>query len=416
MSAALLVTFAGFRWTSVQAAPSGPGGLSFADRIPAETRPLDKFLAAKNPPLALTLEKSEDPAGPASITYTSQSWHGADWSHRLKIYRPKETTFPDAALVLVMGFPTAYDGLFGQLGATASGATCAVIDDVPNQPIDGKTEDALLADSLDRMLESGDPADSIVFPMTKSIVRGMDAVQQWSGGRIKRFILIAPSKRAWAVWLAAAEDKRVTGFIPIGYNNLRVDLQIPNQKAEWGEYSSFLKQYTNRGLAEKMLTGRGKRLMDCLDPFTFRHRLNKPKLIIDSTNNGYWTLDALNVYWDKTLEPADLLYIPNAGHYMEQEIPKVFGSIIAWSRLTLAGEKRADKPLSEQLWYAHSASMDFRTAEWESLDLGPETRGKKLADLIPKDAGKPVTAWFVAREYPGEPQSLRVTSSISMGK
>ena len=36
-----------------------------------------------------------------------------------------------------------------------------------------------------------------------------------------------------------------------------------------------------------------------VDPFTYRDRLTKPKLLINGTNDRYWTLDALDLYWNE---------------------------------------------------------------------------------------------------------------------
>ena len=33
-------------------------------------------------------------------------------------------------------------------------------------------------------------------------------------------------------------------------------------------------------------------------PWVYRDKLTMPKLILNGTNDPYWTLDALNLYWD----------------------------------------------------------------------------------------------------------------------
>ncbi len=257
--------------------------------------------------------------------------------------------------------------------------------------------------------------------------------------------MIGFSKRALAAWLAAT-DPRVMGLVSIGYNNLNVEKQAPNQLREWGQYSPLLRAYTRGGLIEKVYSPPGQKLMATWDPYSFLNRINKPKYILDATNNGYWTLDAFDLYADKLKGPSNLLYVANAGHYMENAIPSVFASAAAWCRATL--EKKALPKIAidaaktiqnhtQETWtnpprvrtglprearnvkvfFAYSASQDFRETQWQEVpapDILVSLSVLHEAKLPPVPSDKPFAAAFVEAEFPGGALPLKLTSRVLM--
>ena len=95
---------------------------------------------------------------------------------------------------------------------------------------------------------------------------------------------------------------------------LNLGMQGPNQLKVWGQYSEQIHDYVDRGLMETVATPAGTNLWKMVDPFSFRARLTKPKLLINGTNDRYWTLDALDLYWTELQGPKYLIELPNAGH------------------------------------------------------------------------------------------------------
>ena len=200
-------------------------------------------------------------------------------------------------------------------------------------------------------------------------------------------------------------DSRVRAVVPQVYDNLRLPAQMAHQVRTWGGYSDQIHDYTQRGIQDRMQTRQGGELVDIVDPFVHRHRLVLPKLIINGTNDRYWPLDALNLYWDRLRGPKCLLYLPNSGHSMTDS-GRVDDTTVAFFRQVAEGHplprfqwrfERTDRELrlhmqgrgaAEQarLWSARSESLDFREARWESVPATGE-RGDFVAELPRPSAG-----------------------------
>src|SRR5262249_54010271 len=147
-----------------------------------------------------------------------------------------------------------------------------------------------------------------------------------------------------------------------------------------------------RGLMEKVATPSGTQLWKMVDPFTYRDRLTKPKLLINGTNDRYWTLDALDLYWNELEGPKHLIELPNAGHDLKENrdwalagLGAFFQSVISnhplprvtWDLASGAGSEcifriRANPaPQAARIWTAHSQTRDYRESRWESEPLKP---------------------------------------------
>jgi PhoPQ-activated pathogenicity-related protein len=225
--------------------------------------------------------------------------------------------------------------------------------------------------------------------MVKSAVRAMDTVQkycqdEWSV-QLDAFTITGGSKRGWTTWLTGAVDERATAIAPMVIDTLNMQPQMKHQLESWGSYSDEIDDYTSRGLQKHMNTEAGRALTAIVDPYSYREVLTQPKLIMMGTNDNYWPLDALNLYWDDLAGEKYILYVPNNGHGL-RDYPRVIGSFCALHQHIANGKKlpklswsfvpNGDKltlrvqsdqaPKSVHVWLAQSSTRDFRQAEWKS--------------------------------------------------
>lgn len=372
---------------------------------------LDAYVKKPDPSFAWSVQgEVQTPLGTiTTIDLASQTWQEIVWKHNLTVYSPKDVPAGDAMLFFITGGgtgskPDEGDHSQGFGLARLCGARVAVLHQAPNQPLLGdKAEDALIAETFVRYLETKDENWPLLFPMVKSAVRGMDAVQAWAKDKglpaVTRFVVTGASKRGWTTWLTGAVDDRVIAIAPMVIVMLNLGPQGPNQLKVWGKYSEQIDDYVQRGLMSRTQTEDGKKLWTMVDPFTFRERLKKPKMLINGTNDRYWTLDAIDFYWDDLIGPKYLVELPNAGHGLDKNRDWALHGLGVFFRHVTAGRpmptlawtksKGADgtftwtvhanaPPKAARLWQAHSATRDFRESPWESTPLAPalEITGK----------------------------------------
>ncbi len=362
---------------------------------------LDEYLKKPEPAFAWsqTGTASSKAGVVTSIKLTSQVWQGITWSHDLRVYEPREIVHPDAMLLFITGGDSQrqasdddHKQAFGL--AQVCGARVAVLPQVPNQPLlDGKTEDELIAETFVRYLQTKDENWPLLFPMVKSAVKAMDAIQAWSrqnGKPVARFVVTGGSKRGWTTWLTGATDDRVIAIAPMVIVMLNLGPQGPNQLKVWGKYSEQIGDYVERGLMETVATPAGTKLWKMVDPFTYRGRLLKPKMLINGANDRYWTLDALDLYWNELQGTKYLIELPNAGHDLKNNrdwvtsgLGAFFHHVVAdrpmplltWDFAQGAGGdfhftiRSSPAPQAARIWTAHSDNRDFRESKWSDSPL-----------------------------------------------
>ena len=350
------------------------------------------------------------------LELTSQTWMDMPWKHVFMIYEPKKVVHPGHVLLFITGGsslkkPNDENRQMGLMLATLSGARVAMLHQVPNQPLlGGRKEDDLITDTFLLYLATGDKRWPLLFPMVKSAVRAMDAVEQiaaqeWKSP-VKGFVVTGASKRGWTTWLTGATDKRVVGIAPMVIDTLNFQKQMDYQIASWGKYSEQIDDYTRKGLVQRMADEKTEPLWKWTDPYTYRSQLGLPKLIINGTNDRYWTVDALNNYWDDLSGIKHIRYVPNAGHNLKGGQEGALTTLAAffqhtaagkplpvleWEHVTLADKLRLKMksdvlPTGVKLWVASSETKDFRDSEWKPTLLEAQA-GEFVGEIDKPKAG-----------------------------
>ncbi len=331
----------------------------------------------------------------------SQVWQDIKWEHQIQVYEPQAIEFPEVmGLLITGGSANPEDQALGLTAANLMGARLAVLYHIPNQPLFGDLrEDALISHTWVKYLETGDEDWILLFPMVKSALRAMDCLQELAQERwqvnLHEFVVLGASKRGWTTYLTAiADPQRTIAIAPMVFDILNIPVQIQHQRDFWGDYSKQIDDYTEKGLAQTLDTEHGFRLAWMVDPYSYRDRLLMPKLIVLGSNDPYWPIDAINLYWSGLAQPKLLLIAPNCGHGLE-DMSRVIGSLGAFFRLVVQKkslpklqwqfDESAEglvlhltanpQPAEARLWAARSLVRDFRDATWEATDLVEEGDG-----------------------------------------
>lgn len=366
------------------------------------------------------------------LQLTSQTWRNIPWNHELIVMVPENLKYNDALLFITGGhvenrvpsFHKWTDELIVGLSniAKVDQSVVAIIWQVPNQPLfDGRTEDALISYTLHQYLNDHDFTWPLLFPMTKSAVRAMDAIQQFCKKNLNRkidgFVVSGASKRGWTTWLTGANDKRVIAIGPMVIDVLNMPVNVDYQKQSWGDYSIEIEDYVKLGIAQQLGTPGGNDLVEMIDPYSYRKTLTMPKIIFMGTNDPYWPVDAVKNYIDSIPGDNHICYTPNAAHDLGDKkiafasLRALLGTVETKAKLpicdysisenkgTITLTIKSTAPLLKDaiLWSADSKDRDFRDEKWSGQSLNAAGKPEIKVELKNPESG--FKAFYIDLKY-----------------
>jgi PhoPQ-activated pathogenicity-related protein len=345
------------------------------------------------------------------IELTSQCWRDEGevdrprWQHQLRLVLPDEIANDSALLVIAGGSngkpATDQPNPLLAIAAIMTRSVTAELRMVPNQPLtfagatDPRAEDGIIAYSWDKYLRTGDESWPLRLPMTKSVIRAMDAITGFcrnSAGRgveIGRFVLSGASKRGWTAWTAAAIDRRVAAVVPVVIDLLNIEASFEHHYRAYGFWAPMIAAYQASGIMRWAGTAELASLLEIEDPFAYRDRLTLPKFVVNSAGDQYFLPDSSRFYFDALIGEKYLRYVPNTDHSLKgsdarESVLAFYHSIVAdqhrpqfsWSFAPngVIEVKAAARPLAAVLWQAaNPEARDFRLET-----IGPAYRRSTL--------------------------------------
>ena len=426
-----------------------------ATKLNTEPTALDRYVTKKDDAFQWKLlsKKRDIGATVFVLELTSQQWRSekdvdrTEWKHWLTIVKPDAATSSTALLFIsgggVGGNPPQNAAQELLLVAGTTQTIIAELKMVPSQPLvfhqDGqrRVEDDLIGYSWDQFLKTGDETWPAQLPMTKSAVRAMDAVQQFMASeegeqtKIENFVVSGASKRGWTTWLTGVVDDRVIAIMPIVIDVLNVNISMQHHYSAYGFWAPAIKDYVNHQVTHRRFHPRYQDLMQIVDPFAYRDRLDMPKCIINATGDQFFLPDSSQFYFEQLAGEKHLAYIPNAGHSLkdsnaletlasflycvinEIERPRLDWTFPDANTIEVTSSK---SPTEVKLWVAENKeARDFRIDSigkaYKSSVLSPNQDGSYVASVLKPEQGW--AAYFVEFTFDvGAPTAMRFTTPV----
>ncbi len=397
--------------------------------------PLDKYVAT--PDEAFEYKIVDTIAGEGHSTYVirmvSQRWlteaevKDPVWWHWLTLVVPDEVQ-SDKGLLFIGGGsrkseqPQAADPQILPI-AMASKTVVASLHNIPNQTTEfvgddygPRVEDELIAYGWRQFLEGGAKEEDAKWlarlPMTKAAVRAMDVITEVSGNLLEspvdQFVVAGGSKRGWTTWTTAAVDDRVIAIVPIVIDMLNAVPSFQHHWRAYGFWAPAVGNYVEEGIMEWQGSQEYQQLLGWVEPFSYRDRLDMPKLLINASGDQFFLPDSWQFYWDSLQGESHLRYVANGDHSLRDT--DALESLISFYQSIVLEKARPEfdwlvengeiviqvhpdnQPTAVKLWQAHNPeARDFRLETigpvWEAKEIPMNNDGSYRLKLETPEKG-----------------------------
>jgi PhoPQ-activated pathogenicity-related protein len=389
--------------------------------------PLDDYISAPDPTFSWkvnnTFRSTVLGYTAYNIELVSQTWMTSNetnqpvWKHWLQVCVPDQpdTRYSDSAFLYIDGghtkdpVPKSFN-LVPEFVCFQSRTVGVALLQIPNQPIvyykdgKGRSEDAMIAYAWRHFLNNTDLLPEVAIwlprlPMTKAVVKAMDAVQAFiatlknpSIPAVNNFVVAGASKRGWTTWTAAAVDKRIVGIVPMVMPILNIVPNMNHHYQAYGGWSFALSDYLQQGCMGFLNKPEFLDMAAIVDPYTYRDRLTMPKMILTATGDEFFLPDSPQFFINELPGETHLNLIPDAEHALVTAYVDVTFTLSGFYQMVISKTPRpsytyeiiksnttasikvqvdtANPPTSVTLWHASTLSStmrDFRLVKCAKL-------------------------------------------------
>jgi len=416
---------------------------------------LDRYVKKPDPTYAYSVVNKIPGEGYTMyvVDLTSQTWRKPSevdrtvWKHWLTIIKPDRVEHNTGYLFITGGSttdkaPAKANAQYVDIALTTH-SVAAELQDIPNEPLTftdspiARKEDAIIAYTWIKFMETGDETWPLRLPMTKAAVRAMDtitsvmATPEAGNVKVEKFVVSGGSKRGWTTWTTAAVDPRVSAIVPASIDLLNLEPSFEHHWKVYGFWAPAVQDYVESGVMDWTGTPQYKALLAEVEPYSYRDRLTMPKYLVQAAGDQFFLPDSSRFYFDDLKGEKYLRYVPNTDHSLKGSDARE--SMLAFYDAFLRGAPRPkftwsfekngdirvtakDKPSAVKLWQATNPEhRDFRLetlgAKYEGSALQDQGDGVYVAHVPAPEKGW--TAYFVELTFPsGGKYPFKFTTAV----
>ncbi len=332
------------------------------------------------------------------VEFEGIEWKGKLWKHHATIlYSPKCNSRLGAVIAGGYG-PKGFKHFAKEFGIKAVAETCVpvlILQDVPNEQF-GLKETELMAYTIAKALETGDPSWHLVYPMAFAYSRAMTLESILVPSHPDRFVLSGGSKRGYTTWIVAAHDDRVAAIAPRSFNGANLTALNETHYRVYGKPVGSL-AVVHEALSRVNSREGLKGMLRIYDPVSYFDELSVPVMVIfgtddqlsppgaeqsyapyykgplwfeivaNATHTGLHSSDRAAAAWR-----AFLAYVSGKSHLPEVDVSvrKVEKGLEVRSRVSSCAGCRI---LGVLTWYSNVDRLeDLVWNPWQSVNMKPE--------------------------------------------